>query len=153
MKKISLLLLVVHFCQSAFAQINYPEKLAETIMKTYKDSMVVLKYASHLEQDKLILPGQTVEDAQKNRPAVWNYEMGVVLTGFERLAQITGNNKYYDYTKRILDHFITPGGDIRTYSMEEYNIDTFQLVDNCFICISEQKKKSIKRLLLYYTNS
>jgi unsaturated rhamnogalacturonyl hydrolase len=108
---------------TAFAQINYPEKLAETIMNTYKDSMVVLKYASHLEQDKQILPGQTVEDAQKNRPAVWNYEMGVVLTGFERLAQISGDNKYYDYTKRILDHFITPDGDIRTYSMEEYNID------------------------------
>jgi unsaturated rhamnogalacturonyl hydrolase len=108
---------------TTFAQINYPVKLAETIMNTYKDSMVVLKYASHLEQDKLILPGQTVEDAQKNRPAVWNYEMGVVLTGFERLGQISGDNKYYEYTKRILDHFITADGSIRTYVLDEYNLD------------------------------
>jgi unsaturated rhamnogalacturonyl hydrolase len=124
MKKKCLVVLLFSFlAHLAIGQINYPEKLAETIMNTYKDSMVVLKYASHLEQDKQILPGQTVEDAQKNRPAVWNYEMGVVLTGFEKLAEITGNNKYYDYTKRILDHFITAVGDIRTYSMEEYNID------------------------------
>jgi len=108
---------------TGFAQINYPVKLAETIMNTYKDSMVVKKYASHLEQDNLIKPGQTVEDAQKSRPAIWNYEMGVVLTGFERLALISGDNKYYDYTKRILDHFVTPEGDIRTYVLDEYNID------------------------------
>ena len=106
-----------------FAQINYPVKIAETIMNTYKDSMVVLKYASHLEQDNQIKPGQTVEEAQKNRPAVWNYEMGVVLIGFERLAQMSGDNRYYDYTKKIIDHFITADGDIRTYIMDEYNMD------------------------------
>ena len=107
----------------AAAQINYAEKLAETIMVTYKDSMVVKKYASHLEQDKQILPGQTVEDAQKNRPAVWNYEMGVVLTGFEKLALKNGNQQYLDYTKKIIDHFIAADGSIRTYVMEEYNMD------------------------------
>jgi unsaturated rhamnogalacturonyl hydrolase len=105
------------------AQSNYAIKLAETIMNEYKDSMVVKKYASHLEQDKQIQPGQSVEDAQKNRPAVWNYEMGVVLQGFEKLAEVTGDQKYYDYTKRIIDHFITNEGEILTYSIEEYNID------------------------------
>lgn len=109
--------------QHSFAQINYAIKLAETIMATYKDSMVVKKYASHLEQDKLIPPGQTAEQAQQSRPAVWNYEMGVVLMGFERLAQKTGNKKYTDYTKNIIDHFITADGTIRTYVMEEYNSD------------------------------
>ncbi|MGF2414923.1 MAG: glycoside hydrolase family 88/105 protein, partial [Ferruginibacter sp.] len=74
-------------------------------------------------QDKLIAPGQTAEQAQQSRPANWNYEMGVVLTGFEKLAQITGEKKYINYTKNIIDHFITPTGDIRTYNMEEYNID------------------------------
>lgn len=108
---------------TTFAQINYPVKLAETIMNNYKDSMVVLKFANHLEQDNLIRPGQTAEEAQKNRPAVWNYEMGVVLTGFERLAQISGDSRYYEYTKKILDHFITAEGNIRTYISDEYNLD------------------------------
>lgn len=115
--------LIILLSNYSLAQTNYAIKLAETIMATYKDSMVVKKYASHLEQDKLIAPGQTAEQAQQNRPAVWNYEMGVVLTGFEKLAQATGDKKYTDYTKNIIDHFITADGVIRTYQPEEYNSD------------------------------
>jgi len=115
--------LIIFFSQYSSAQTNYAIKLAETIMATYKDSMVVKKYASHLEQDKLIAPGQTAEQAQLNRPAVWNYEMGVVLMGFEKLAQTTGEKKYTRYTKNIIDHFITAEGVIRTYQLEEYNSD------------------------------
>lgn len=114
---------LVLWCGSSVAQTNYAVKLAETIMNTYVDSMVVMKYASHLEQDKQIPEGQTAEQAQKNRPAVWNYEMGVVLIGFEKLAAITGDTKYLDYTKGIIDHFITSEGKIRTYDLEEYNLD------------------------------
>ena len=113
----------IFLSQSTTAQTNYAIKLAQTIMATYKDSMVVKKYASHLEQDKLIAPGQTAEQAQQNRPAIWNYEMGVVLTGFEKLAQTTREKKYTDYAKNIIDHFITPDGVIRTYNLEEYNSD------------------------------
>ena len=96
MKKIILLVLLFALILPELgAQTNYAIKLAETIMNEYKDSMVVKKYASHLEQDKQIQPGQSVEDAQKTRPAVWNYEMGVVLQGFEKLAEFTGDQKYY----------------------------------------------------------
>jgi len=105
------------------SQIDYAQSMAATIMKTYKDSMVVKKYASHLVQDNLVKPGQTIEDAQKNRPANWNYEIGVVLMGFERLWKITGDNTYMDYTRNIIDHFINADGTIRTYVMEEYSSD------------------------------
>lgn len=50
---------------SGHAQKQYAEKMAETIMKTYPDSMVVMKYLTHLVQDNLIAPGQTAEEAQK----------------------------------------------------------------------------------------
>lgn len=124
MKKIILSGCILLFLfNHVFAQKEYAVSLAATIMQTYPDSMVVMKYAGQLEQDNLIRPGQTAADAQKNRPANWNYEMGVVLMGFERLWQLTGDNKYMEYTKRIIDHFITADGKIRTYVMEEYNID------------------------------
>jgi unsaturated rhamnogalacturonyl hydrolase len=122
-KSIAISYLIIFFSQSAFAQTNYAIKLAETIMNTYKDSMVVKKYASHLEQDKQIPAGQTAEQAQQNRPAVWNYELGVVLIGFERLSATTEEKKYSFYTKRMVDHFITGNGEIRTYNLEEYNLD------------------------------
>jgi unsaturated rhamnogalacturonyl hydrolase len=124
MKKSTLIsYLIIFLSQYSSAQTNYAIKLAETIMATYKDSMVVKKYASHLEQDKLIAPGQTAEQAQLSRPAVWNYEMGVVLMGFEKLALTTGDKKYTNYAKNIIDHFITEDGVIRTYNLEEYNSD------------------------------
>jgi unsaturated rhamnogalacturonyl hydrolase len=115
MKK--LLFLTLLFSNSAFAQYTpYAEKMAETIMKTYQDSMVVMRYTSIVEA------GESKE-ADKNRPAKWNYEMGVVLQGFDRLWHSTGDFKYYQYTKKILDKFITEDGKIKTYKFEEYNLD------------------------------
>jgi unsaturated rhamnogalacturonyl hydrolase len=113
MRKIFLLMLVAATLQGK-AQINYAKQMAATIMEQYRDSMVVKKYASHLEQDKL---------PTGNRPANWNYEIGVVLIGFERLAAYTGDSSYLQYGKHIVDHFIAEDGSIRTYVMEEYNSD------------------------------
>ncbi len=112
-----LMMLLCVFCVFAGTtngQINYAKQMAGTIMNQYKDSMVVKKYASHLEQDKL---------PEGNRPANWNYEIGVVLMGFERLWQYTGDSAYLQYSKHIMDHFINTDGSIRTYVMEEYNSD------------------------------
>lgn len=123
-QKIKLIVgLLIFWTQPVFSQTNYAGKLAETIMLTYPDSIVVKKFAAHLLQDNQVPVGQTVEQAQRSRPAVWNYEMGVVLIGFEKLAKFTGNEKYKAYTKKILDHFITEAGEIRTYNLEEYNFD------------------------------
>ena len=110
------LFLLISFIASTTtnSQIEYAKQMAATIMAQYKDSMVVKKYASHLEQDKL---------PQGNRPANWNYEIGVVLIGFERLWKYTGDKAYMDYTKHIVDHFIQNDGTIRTFVMDEYNSD------------------------------
>jgi unsaturated rhamnogalacturonyl hydrolase len=119
----SITLLLLFASQTIFAQRNYAEKLAATIIQTYPDSMVVKKFASHLQQDNQIPTGMTVEQAQNNRPAVWNYEMGVVLGGIERLWRTTGDARYLTYIRRIVDKFITEDGDIRTFKMDEYNFD------------------------------
>ncbi len=123
MQKVRLTFCLFIFSQVASAQAEYAIKLAETIMNTYKDSMVVKKFASHLEQDNQIPEGQTAEQAQKTRPAVWNYEMGVVLSGFEKLAAVKKDERYLVYAKKIIDHFIAANGEIRTYNLEEYNFD------------------------------
>ncbi len=117
MKKILtpfLILLCSLFAFQSSAQMQYAKQMAATIMKQYKDSMVVKKYASHLEQDK---------QPEGNRPANWNYEIGVVLMGFERLYNQTHDTSLLQYTKHIIDHFIQQDGTIRTYVMDEYNSD------------------------------
>jgi unsaturated rhamnogalacturonyl hydrolase len=108
----------------AQTKLQLAEKMALTIMKTYPDSMVVKKYINHLMQDNQLQSGVVnIDSFNKSRPAVWNYEIGVVLTGFERLWQITGDAQYYQYMKHIIDHFIDKDGVIKTYVQEEYNSD------------------------------
>lgn len=151
MKKLNVVFFFIIFLAcNGFGQTNYAIKLAETIMNTYKDSMVVKKYASHLEQDKLIAPGQTAEQAQQSRPAVWNYELGVVLMGFERLAIKTGDTKYSAYSNKMIDHFISGEGEIRTYSLEEYNSDnipTGRQLLHLYKATGEEKYKKAASLL------
>lgn len=107
----------------ATAQLEYANGIAKTVMKAYPDSMVVKKFLDHLIQDHQIKPGEDITQIQNNRPAVWNYEMGVVLMGFERLWETTKDERYLLYTKKIIDHFINADGTIRTYSIDEYSFD------------------------------
>lgn len=111
------IILTTLFCWSVTlvsSQISMAENMAATIMSQYKDSIVVKKYVNHLVQDSKPEP---------QRPANWNYEIGVVLTGFDRLWRRTGNPAYLQYTKTVIDHFLDKEGRIRTYQMDEFNID------------------------------
>src|SRR5689334_3901298 len=106
-------ILVLISCLSiscAAQQKSWGVRMAETIIKTYPDSIVV-KAA-----------GETAA-AKPKRPAQWNYEYGVLLKSFDDLRHQTGDRVYYDYSKKIIDHFIEPDGKIRTYDLTEYNID------------------------------
>src|SRR4030095_13108475 len=67
-------------------------------------------------------PGQTPE-----RPGRWSYEQGVVLKGMERVWKQTGNKKYLDYIRATMDRYVADDGTIRTYRVDEYNLDNIQL--------------------------
>ena len=65
-------------------------------------------------------------DAAKNEsgyPAKWTYDHGLVLKGIERVWINTGDKQYFDFIQRSMDHFVANDGSIRTYSLDEYNID------------------------------
>lgn len=53
----------------------------------------------------------------------WHYELGTVLMGYQQLLDHTGDERYYDYIKRNIDEFVEPDGSIRTYTVEEFNLD------------------------------
>jgi unsaturated rhamnogalacturonyl hydrolase len=53
----------------------------------------------------------------------WHYEPGVVLLAMYRLWQATGQQEYYAYVKHNVDAFVEPEGLIRTYRLEDYNLD------------------------------
>ncbi len=53
----------------------------------------------------------------------WAYEWGVVLKGIEQVWLSTGELPYFDYIKRNIDEFVEADGSIRTYRLDEYNVD------------------------------
>lgn len=53
----------------------------------------------------------------------WGYEYGLTLDGIAEVWKETNDSKYLDFIKDTIDTFIYEDGSIRTYSIEEYNID------------------------------
>jgi unsaturated rhamnogalacturonyl hydrolase len=63
---------------------------------------------------------------ERNQPGIppkWTYDQGLVLKGIERVWEATGNPKYFKHLQKGMDHWLEKDGSIRTYSVEEYNID------------------------------
>jgi unsaturated rhamnogalacturonyl hydrolase len=56
-------------------------------------------------------------------PNRWTYEHGVVLKGIERVWEKTKKKEYLDFIQQNIDHFVDDDGSIRTYSIDNYNLD------------------------------
>lgn len=57
------------------------------------------------------------------KTARWDYEQGLMLKAMERVWQRTGDARYFTYIQKDLDQFVQPDGSIRTYKLEDYNLD------------------------------
>ncbi len=53
----------------------------------------------------------------------WAYDYGVVCKGLEMVCEHTGDEKYFDYIKSNMNHFLLEDGGIRYYDREQFNID------------------------------
>lgn len=60
---------------------------------------------------------------RRDVPFAWHYEHGLVLQALEQVRQKSGNDWYADYIKRAIDSVVDASGNIKTYSIEEYNLD------------------------------
>jgi unsaturated rhamnogalacturonyl hydrolase len=77
------------------------ERMASTVMMMWKDSLAT----------------------DPDKPEKWSYEQGVLLKGIEGVWLDTGDGRYFRYIQHITDRFINEDGTIRTYKLEDYNID------------------------------
>jgi unsaturated rhamnogalacturonyl hydrolase len=53
----------------------------------------------------------------------WEYTQGLVLKAVFEVGRRTGEERYWKYARAYYDGMIDAKGGIRTYSLEEYNID------------------------------
>jgi unsaturated rhamnogalacturonyl hydrolase len=63
----------------------------------------------------------------KGVPPKWIYDYGVILNGMKSLWLTTGEKKYFDFIKRGVDTFVRDDGTIKTYTVEEYNLDQVRM--------------------------
>lgn len=53
----------------------------------------------------------------------WRYEAGVALLAIQKVWEVTGDQRYLAYIQHNIDAFVDQTGNIRTYILEEYNLD------------------------------
>lgn len=78
---------------------------------------------SSLMSDSFIAQHTDSITVKEQKPAHWDYEQGLVLFALNREWERTGDGKYFRYIQKNLDSFLDAEGNIRTYKLEEYNID------------------------------
>jgi unsaturated rhamnogalacturonyl hydrolase len=66
----------------------------------------------------------------------------------ESVALNTGAQKYADYIKTNLDHFVQPGGVIKGYTLEEYNLDRINTGKLLFRLYAQTGDERYKQALL-----
>jgi unsaturated rhamnogalacturonyl hydrolase len=86
---------------SLLAQTPWSERMAKTMLTVHRDSI-------------------TVKDG---KPATWDYEQGLLLLAMERLWHRTGDGAYFRYIQKNIDSFVDEKGTIRTYALDEFNLD------------------------------
>jgi unsaturated rhamnogalacturonyl hydrolase len=87
---------------------------------------------------------------RRNVPYRWHYECGLMYRAIEQVWLQTGDAQYYDYIKRDVDSFVSADGKIKTYSVEEYNLDQINPGRTLFMLYGttgKEKYKNAMRLL------
>ncbi|UCD39353.1 MAG: glycoside hydrolase family 88 protein [Fidelibacterota bacterium] len=67
--------------------------------------------------------GDSLEYGKSDPKAKWNYQTGLFLKALLAVWEETGQQKYYDYVKQVIDSYVEADGTIRTYKLEDYNLD------------------------------
>jgi unsaturated rhamnogalacturonyl hydrolase len=86
----------------------------------------------------------TLEEAR------WHYEHGLLVMAIQKAAQATGERRYSRFVSNWIDHFVDAEGNIRTYRVDEYNIDQInagRLFFGALECTGDQRYRKALDLL------
>jgi unsaturated rhamnogalacturonyl hydrolase len=75
----------------------------------------------------------------------WHYEPGVALLAVQRVWEQTKDPRYFAYIKRNIDAFVDETGNIRTYKVEEYNLDQINQGKVLFLLYKETGDERYKK--------
>lgn len=64
-----------------------------------------------------------IEKIREGKPGSWNYIDGCMITALLSMADITGEQKFFDFAENFIDYYVLEDDSIRTYHPEKYNLD------------------------------
>lgn len=92
-----------------------------------------------------ILKEATPEGFHPRLEKKWAYVSGMTLKAFERVWELTGDQKYLDFIKVNMERHIQGDGSIVRYSLEEYNLDNINQGKMLFLMIEQTGKSRYKK--------
>jgi unsaturated rhamnogalacturonyl hydrolase len=82
------------------------------------------KYINYLvENSSPEKPLWNQEMIRQGKKPHWNYIDGCMMTAFLQLYKKTNDNKYLNFVKNFIDYFVEDNGNVKTFNIEEYNLD------------------------------
>ena len=64
-----------------------------------------------------------IERVREGVPTNWNYIDGCMLTALLEMAEISGDDRYFDFVQGFIDAFVGDDGSIRTFRPERRTLD------------------------------
>ena len=108
-------------------------------------------FSKKLFNNFVTLHPDTVAYNTESKSYRWNYEQGLVLEAFYRMWKLSGDEKYYSYLKKNIDYYVEPDGNIKTYNIEDYNLDNIapgRVLLHLFSITGEEKYKKAADILI-----
>ena len=71
-------------------------------------------------------PERTVWNLEKIRdgvPTNWNYIDGCMITALLAMADISGDERYFSFSRRFIDAFVSEDGQVRTFEADKHTLD------------------------------
>ncbi len=96
----------------------------DALLREYMDYLLENSDAEH--------PRWNIEVIRQGIENKWNYIDGCMISAVLSLYEQTGEQKYLDFADRFLGFFVQEDGSIRTYRVEEYNLDNVNPAKNLF---------------------
>ncbi|MBC2605262.1 glycoside hydrolase family 88 protein [Pelagicoccus albus] len=62
-------------------------------------------------------------DPEANRFAKWSYTTGLISKAVHDLGVATGEESYLEWAENVISSYVSPYGEVATYSYESFNID------------------------------
>ena len=75
----------------------------------------------------------------------WHYEPGVALLAGQRVWELARDHRYFEYIQRNISQFVDQSGNIRTYTLGEYNLDQINQGKLLFLLYTETGEARYKK--------